>query len=299
MNVPLSSTKQIHLKQRRQARATGQACGPGFTLIELLVVVAIIAILATLLLPALANGKQAAQTTKCMDNMRQWGVAFHTYMDDNQDVVPEEGNTVDGINSTGSATTADNLDTAWYNVVPPTLGQKSLIMLYASNQPPLPGTPSVFSCPSCADPVTSPPVNYDNPPTVRQAFFMYGENGRLCVNFGTIAAGEGKQTTLAGIIQPSMTIFMAEENPNYVGSSGSVTASESNVTGRYAVARHNRNQVGVFAMCDGSERTAKTNEFQRSEPLADDGYDASTGSPAEEWNYPQTMYWYPSPDTPN
>jgi prepilin-type N-terminal cleavage/methylation domain-containing protein len=290
-------TKQIHLKQRRQARATGEARWPGFTLIELLVVVAIIAILAALLLPALANAKQTSKTTKCMSNMRQWGVAFHSYMDDNRDIVPEEGNTVDGINSTGSATTADNLDTAWYNVVPPTIGQKSLIVLYASNQPPVPETPSVFSCPSCAGPVTAPPVNYDNPPSVRQAFFMYGENGRLCVNFGTIAAGEGTQTTLAGIVKPSMTIFIAEEDPNYCAPGGSIGASESNVTGRYAVARHNGSQVGVFAMCDGSARTARTNEFQRSEPMADDGY--SNGNIAEEWNYPQTMYWYPSPETPD
>jgi prepilin-type N-terminal cleavage/methylation domain-containing protein/prepilin-type processing-associated H-X9-DG protein len=60
----------------------------GFTLVELLVVIAIIGILVALLLPAIQSAREAARRAQCMNQLRQWSVAMHTYHDAHNHLPP-------------------------------------------------------------------------------------------------------------------------------------------------------------------------------------------------------------------
>lgn len=279
-------------KQRREWRCA-------FTLIELLVVIGIIAVLAALILPALSLGKQRALTVKCVSNMRQWGMGFRIYSDDNHDIVPDEGDALEKIDSRGNAIQTDNYDYAWYNCVPTLISEQPLINLYGLNgkpaNPPLPGSRTIYACPSASMPQLGL-FWFQNPPNLSKTFFMYGENARICVNFKTRASGV-PQTKMVNVQKPSDTILLPEidnNNPAF-----QFYAAQSSITADQAIARHNNGKVGNFAMCDGSTRTARPIEFLESPDMANGTGSNPVDTGQLEWSMDRKMYWYPSPNTQN
>jgi prepilin-type N-terminal cleavage/methylation domain-containing protein len=78
--MPIFNMKTTRRNFKQPARA--------FTLIELLVVIAIIAILAAMLLPALSAAKERANRIACVNNLRQLGIGYTIYAEDNDSKYP-------------------------------------------------------------------------------------------------------------------------------------------------------------------------------------------------------------------
>lgn len=155
-----------------------------FTLIELLVTISIIAILATLLLPVLASSKSKAGQTECAGNLRQWGLAYRLYGDDNEDFLPRRGQ---GVQVLGTINRPED----WFNALPPYFELNPFDIMVTNNTTPTAHSKSVFICPVA-----------DNPGGTY--FLPYGMNMNLCPWNLPV------QTKFAQVLEPVSVVTMAD-----------------------------------------------------------------------------------------
>jgi len=140
--------------------------------VELLVVVGIIALLASLLVPALARAKAIAKQTLCQLQLRQWGQAFTIYAVDNKNYYPH----IDGLDRQGDAPPATPADWAdhfgWIDMLPPLMDEKP----WREHQRwQYPDCDTIFQCPSAQ----LAPLKLYNYYPARDGFFSYAMNSCL------------------------------------------------------------------------------------------------------------------------
>jgi prepilin-type N-terminal cleavage/methylation domain-containing protein len=169
-----------------------------FTLIELLVTVAIIAILAALLLPALARAKDKARATQCTDNLRQWGLAMRMYADDNDDYLPRRGQ---GVQALALITRLDD----WFNALPPYFNLPPFEQLVEDGKKPAAGDHSIFICPDATDPGGA-------------YFLCYGQN----MNLSTWNLPQA--TKCSAVVQPDLVVAFGESPGPYASTYPSTQA---------------------------------------------------------------------------
>ncbi len=172
------------------------ACRLAFTLVELLVVVTSLAVLAAMLLPALAKAQEKARSAQCVDNLRQWGLAYRLYADDNDDFLPRRGQGVQVLAEIDRP--AD-----WFNALPVYFGLSSFQQMVTNNVTPAAHTQSVFICPTANDPGGT-------------YFLPYGMNMNLSPWNLPLATKFGE------VVQPSCVVAMADAPGPYASTYPSI-----------------------------------------------------------------------------
>jgi prepilin-type N-terminal cleavage/methylation domain-containing protein len=123
----------------------------GFTLIELLVVIALIGLLLALLLPAVQRARETARRSTCKNNLRQLGLALHSYVDAHRVFPFGVGDDSDGVSSTFSS--PQNRRYSTHSQLLPFLDRDNVYKLIDFDVPPF--YPSTSGDPLAANPGSS------------------------------------------------------------------------------------------------------------------------------------------------
>ena len=263
---------------------------PAFTLIELLVVIAIIAILAAMLLPALAKAKETAKRTKCLSNLRQWGLAMQMYGGDHQDAMPRDGMGQNGSypgNVYNGIQTGDPTDpNAWFNLLPPLVAEQTLATYYAVSSTargtanskttlylPFPGGKGpIWECPSAS--MTLHTVNTILAGNGKYGFFSYDMNIDLKRQAnGTSAMPYPSMPTITSLRHPSETVclFDCVFDPVTEVVNSSPQYNSVNPANRQNSFASRHDKGGNIVFFDGHSHYFKTSYIQSNPSISNNG----------------------------
>ena len=214
-----------------------------FTLIELLIVIAVIAILAALLLPALNNARSISIGIKCLSNIRQIGGIYALYGTDYRDQIP----------SPYSMRNNSGADYSFF---------EKLASLYkipfgknAEN--------GIFRCPA-----------YPREGYLGNSFYTsYGGNTYGLTGQQSPSASGANQRTTVFFKQPSRTVFLGENhNHHRVDMAGTVLPPETHTNATIAF-RHNGKASFSFADAHAEQRLKKAVPCVQGYPFMTSGAD--------------------------
>ena len=226
----------------------------GFTLIELLVVVAIIAILAGLLLPALAKAKSQAYRAGCISNMRQLQLAFASYTTDNRDFFPQNNGGALSLPSWVHGTMRFETDGSGYDVEESTNMLKMMSPTNGSMSA-YSGGPGIYKCPADRSYVVLAGKRY---PRVRSVAM----NSRInAPEFGLGSDNYQKPrmlSALKGIMTTSMICFVdTNEDTIHTGTFGIEGGLNDGNGYWFQVPSSRHNRAGTLSFMDGHVETKK------------------------------------------
>ncbi len=175
-----------------------------FTLIELLIVIAIIAILAAMLLPAMGLALEVARTSKCSSNLKQQQIGMQMFVDDNKQDLPV-ANQLSGAYDSGVYTLV-----MWQQKIKPYFGHKTTANNTTTNTQ---AAPSIFFCPSDNKRLkATDPLGYNN-------YYAFAANGAQSYGYNHYYLGYENATLrykhkIVEANKPASTIVIGEySNP--------------------------------------------------------------------------------------